>query len=45
MVTDAATSGWYGLWVHRRGYHSEAEIRSELAGIRGLDVEASAHRP
>ncbi len=33
------------LWVHRRGYHSDAEIRSELAGIRGLDVEASAHPP
>jgi Ser/Thr protein kinase RdoA (MazF antagonist) len=39
MVTDPAASARYALRVHRAGYHSEAELRSELAWMRALDAD------
>src|SRR4051812_43040584 len=44
MVTDTATSARYALRVHRAGYHSDAELRSELAWMRALEADG-VHTP
>ena len=44
MVADAASSARYALRIHRAGYHSDAELRSELAWMRALDDDG-VHTP
>ena len=44
MVADPASSARYALRIHRAGYHSDAELRSELAWMRALDDDG-VHTP
>jgi Ser/Thr protein kinase RdoA (MazF antagonist) len=45
LLADAAADRRLALRVHRPGYHTEAEIRSELAWIGALRAEAAIAAP